>query len=703
MSGEPFSVQRALALYHAGEHNRAESLCLEILAGDPRQAETLHLLGLVYLQRGQPQLAAGLISQAIQQKPEAALFYNTLGNAFRALGKREQALICFLKATSLNADFPEALSNLGSALEESGQAAEAVASHQRAAALRPRCAEIHGNLGNALRSAGRAEEAKEAYEAALRLRPDYAEAWMNLGNIFFDRDEYSQAEEHYRKALKHNPQLAAAQTNLGSALTQRGKFKEAETWCVKALDAAPGDPVAQSNLAAILIATGRAQAAEQLCRQALQSKPGMPEAHMNLGLALARLHRLDEAGHHCRKALEMRPNRPTAYANLARILQVQGRFAESESCLQRALAICPDHLRVLGCYGDLCAAQVDFAGALHWYDKSQQLAPEAGLASPARAMVYLAMGDFERGWEEYEARWRLGDCAPAEFSQPPWDGTPFPGKTVLLHSEQGLGDTIQFIRFARSVKQLGGRVLVACQRPLMPLLSSVEGVDQILPAIGELPDFDYHLPLLSLPRVLGTREHSIPRDVPYVQVPDAAICRARRRLADRCGEPDGRFRVGLVWAGSPDNPDDANRSMRLDQLGHLFTLSRVQFLSLQRGVTIPPGSPLLSVEEESDSIVDTAAILLHLDLVITVDTMIAHLAGALGRPVWTLLKFAPDWRWMTGRDNSPWYPTMRLFRQRRFGDWDDVVRRVGADLSRWTAEPESLTRNSFKVASLDPI
>jgi tetratricopeptide (TPR) repeat protein len=689
-------LRSGLEHYRAGRLRDAERLYGEILSRDPQNADALHLLGLLYLDSGQPQAAAGLVSRAIQQRGDVPFFYNTLGNAFRALGKLDAAVLCFRKAFSLEPQFAEALTNLGSALEESGQAPEAVAYHRRATSLQPDSAEIWGNLANALRSAGRSDEARSAYETALRLRPEYAEAWMNLGNLDFDCEEYRKAEQRYRTALKYNPRLAAAQTNLGSALNQTGKLKEAEEWCRKALEAAPGDPTAQCNLASVLVMTGRADPAAKLCLLALASRPEMPEAHTNLGMALARMHRLDEAERHCRKSLQLRPNNAAAHAHLAHVLTVTGRFAESEQCLRRALELHPQDLRLLGAYGDLCAARLDFEGALRWYEQAEKLAPEAGLMRPARAMVWLAMGDFERGWKEYETRWTLSDCPPREFTAPEWNGEPFPGRTVLLYAEQGLGDTIQFVRFAPFVKQLGGRVILACQSALLPLLSDVEGVDRIVSIDSDLPECDYRLPLLSLPRVFCTTESTIPRHVPYIKVPQDAVGLARERLWERCGAPDGRFRVAVVWAGSPAHPDDRNRSMKLEQLDPLLRAPGVQFLSLQQHQAIPVGSPIIPVVEDSDGIATTAAILRQVDLVITVDTMIAHLAGALGVPVWTLHKLAADWRWMARREDSPWYPSMRLFRQNRFGDWADVVERVRTELSQRTLEPRVLRKDSLQ-------
>ena len=644
-------------------------------AEDP---DTLHLLGLACLEQGHAEAAAGLVSRAIQRRPDVPFYYNTLGNAFRGLRRFEPALLCFRKAISLAPKFAEALANLGSALEESGEAAEAVAWHRRAVGLRPDCAEIHGNLGNALRSAGDPEGARAEYETALRLRPEYAQCWMNLGNLDFDRGEYARAAERYRKAVEFGPRLFAARSNLGSALAQMGKFEEAERWCVEAVEGLPGDAAAQCNLAYVLAMTGRAEEAERVCREALSLSPTMAEAHTNLGLALSKLQRFEEAERHCRLALQLRAGRPAAYVNLARVLLVTGRFEESEEWLRRALELWPGDVRVIGCLGDLCAARLDFAGALDWYDR----APESEAIRAARSMVRLTMGDFARGWEEYEFRWKLTGTPAPEFAQPQWGGEPFAGRTLLLHAEQGLGDTIQFVRFAPLAKRLGGRVVLVCQRALVPILRGVDGVDLVLRDDSPLPEFDCHLPLLSLPRVLGCREDTIPRDTPYLQ--------ASARAVDLAG---GRPRVGLVWAGNRKHPNDVNRSLRLEQLAPLLDVEGAQFVSLQQGCAIPRGLPLIPAILDSDPIDTTSAIVAELDLVITVDSMMAHLAGALGRPVWTLLPFAPDWRWMTRREDSPWYPEMRLFRQRAFGAWDDVVRCVAAALSAWIDGSRVLRRN----------
>jgi tetratricopeptide (TPR) repeat protein len=654
---------------------------------------------LLYLEGGEAQAAAGLIARAIQQRPDVPAFYNTLGNAFRGLRRLDTAAQCFRKAISLDPRFAEAVANLGSALEECGQADEAVLCHRRALELKPDCAEIHGNLGNALRSAGSPEEARAAYETALRLRPDYAEGWMNLGNLDFDRGRYAQAEQHYRRAVGLNSRLHAAKSNLGAALAQLGNHREAETWCLEAVQANPGDAAAQCNLASIWVMTGRPEEAERLCRQALASDPAMPAAHTNLGLALTRLHRFEEAEAHCRAALQMSPGRPAGHAHLARILQLTGRFEESELWLRRGLELAPEHERLLGGMGDFCVARVDLDGALCWYDRCIEMAPEWGLALAARSMVRLAMGDFERGWEEYEFRWKLADCPPPEFSQPQWDGEPFPGRTLLLHAEQGLGDTLQFVRFASLAKRLGGRVVLASQPALAPILAGVAGVDVVVGNDGELPAFDCHLPLMSLPRVLKTGEDAMQRQIPYLKVPPRSSRIARERLARIA---PGGPRIGIAWAGNRKHPNDVNRSMDLDLFAPLLAIPGVRWLSLQQGRAIPTDLPLAPAIADDDPIDITAAIVAELDLVITVDSMIAHLAGALGRPVWTLLPFAADWRWMTGREDSPWYPTMRLFRQPRFGAWDEVVGRVAAELAARIAETSALRQSSPKAAPGSP-
>jgi hypothetical protein len=298
-----------------------------------------------------------------------------------------------------------------------------------------------------------------------------------------------------------------------------------------------------------------------------------------------------------------------------------------------------------------------------------------------RAIALLLKGDYERGLPDYELRLLVGASRPRRFDRPAWDGSDPAGKTILLHAEQGLGDTIHFARYATLLARRGARVVLECQPPLKRLLRSLDGVGDVVAQGDLLPGFDLHRPLASMPLAFNTRLATIPADVPYLQAPADAVERLGRRLASS----GGAFKVGIVWAGAAGHPNDRKRSVPLELLAPLAGIPNVKLFSLQKGppaeqLKAPSAPPVEDLARELDDFADTAAAMHHLDLVVSVDTSAAHLAGALGRPVWTLLPFSPDWRWLLGRADSPWYPTMRLFRQPKLGAWRDLFGEVTSKL-----------------------
>ena len=530
-----------------------------------------------------------------------------------------------------------------------------MASYRSALELRPGFADGHFNLGNALDDLGRYEAAVASYRSALALKPGFAEAHNNLGSALSHLERHEEAIASCRSALALRPGFAEAHNNLGRALNDLKRYDEAIGSCRSALALKPDFAEAYSNLGSALNNLKRHEEAIASCRQALAIQPGLAEAHSNLGAALSAVDRHEEAIASCQRALAIKPELADAHNNLGNALNACNRHEEAIAIYQRALALQPD----------LAEAHLNQSFAL------------------------LAIGDFEHAWKEYEWRWltREFERLP-KFKQQPWRGAgDLSGKRILLHNEQGFGDTLQFVRYVPLVAARGARVVLEVQRPLKALAGSVAGVDEVVAEGEALPGFDYQCPLLSLPLAFGTTLQSIPGEVPYLHPAPDRVAKWRALLGERTG-----LRIGLAWSGNRNQKNDHNRSIGLARLLPLLSVPGVRFVGLQKELREEDVEVLGKVPgfthlgEQLEDFADTAAAVSLLDLVITVDSAVAHLAGALGRPVWVLLPFAADWRWLLEREDSPWYPSARLFRQPKIGDWDSVIARLREELPRLASD-----------------
>jgi Flp pilus assembly protein TadD len=551
-------------------------------------------------------------------------------------------------------DHPEELEAwrlLGEACLFQGKFAEAVDGYQQALRLGPNPAQVHNNLGVALSRLGKRDEAARSYLRAVQAAPDYAEARNNLAATLIDQGQPGEAETYLRQALDLKPDYAEAHNNLGIALAAQGRLGEAVTSYQRALHFRPDYANALRNLGITLLEQGRPDEAAASYQRALRLNWNSVEAHHGLGSALRQQGKLEEALASYRRALQINPKSAEAHNGLAVVLRQQGKLDEALSGFRRALELNPGHAE--------------------------------GHANLARAL--LLRGDFERGWREYEWRWKCKGFPRLPDHRPPWDGSPLQGRTILLLAEQGLGDTFQFIRYAPEVKRRGGTVVAACQRALLSLLASAPGLDALVDRDGPWPPFDVYAPLLSLPRILGTTPDTVPAAVPYLHPVADLVASWRDEL-----RPLGDFLIGVAWRGSPSYREDRYRSFDLAQIEPLTRLPGVRLISLQKGVGAEQVGawagrvPVVDLGDRLDAagpFLDTAAIMKGLDLVVTCDTAVAHLAGALAVPAWVALGFAADWRWMLGREDSPWYPTLRLFRQARPGDWAGVFARMAEALA----------------------
>ncbi|MDA8049270.1 MAG: tetratricopeptide repeat protein [Rhodospirillales bacterium] len=592
--------------------------------------------------------AEALYRTVLAEAPANTDALHLLGLLAYQRGRHHEAAAAIAQAVVLRPDAALYRINLARISAAAGNLAGAENSFRAARALDPANADIHYDLGLVLARLGRQEEAAQSYRAAIRLAPEYAAAHNNLASALDALGRPEEAEFHYRAAIACQPHLAEPHANLGALLSRLGRPEEAQACLRQALALAPDFPEALNTLGTVLAARGELAAAEAASRQALALDPAYAEAHNNLGVQLFSQGRFEESLSTLATALRLKPRYAEAETNIANTLVTLGRLDEAESAYRRALAIAPDE-------------------------------PETRYNL---GVALLLAGRLLEGWTGYEWRWKRRGAASRDLSQPLWSGEPLGERVLLVHAEQGFGDTIQFCRF---VPLLGARhVMLEVPQPISRLLSKLRGVERLVVRGEALPPFDLHCPLMSLPHRLGTTLKNMPAETPYLAADPGEVAGWQARLAGRPG-----LKVGLAWAGNPEFPADSRRSIDPALLAPLLSTPSVQFVSLQPAPP-PPELPLLAFPGELTDFADTAALIAALDLVIGVDTAVVHLAGALAKPVWLLNRFDPCWRWLLDRTDSPWYPTLRQFRQKHPGDWPGVIAAVQAALPLALDDPRHL-------------
>ena len=588
-------------------------------------------------------------------------------------GRLQAAEQIYRQILAVQPDHADAWHLLGLIALQVGQQSIAIQYMAHAIALQPQAAAFHSNLGLAYRGLGMLDEAAACWRRAVELQPDYAEALNNLGNVLAEQGKPQEAIACLRRLVQFKPDYAEGHYNLGNTLKNRQHPAEAVACYRRALELKPDYADALNNLGLALKDLEKVDEAIACFRRLIQYKPDHVDAHNNLGNALRTQEKLEAAAACYRRAIELQPDYALAHNNLGLTLKDLGDFDRAVACCQRALELKPEYVEAHNNLGNALAYQGRYEEAVAAYGQALKREPDHADAHFNRSLVWLRNGDFQRGWPEYEWRWKMKESRPPRIGQPLWDGGPLQGRTILLRAEQGFGDTLQFIRYATLVKERGARVLVQCQRPLVRLLATCPGIEAAIRQDEDLPAFNVHAPLLSLPGLLRTSLNTIPAEVPYLFAEAGLVQQWRAELGPVAG-----FKIGIAWRGSPALGNDRARSFALSCFESLANLPGVCFFSLQKG----PGAeevqnlggrfPVTEVGSRLDDFMDTAAVLKQMDLVIACDTALAHLAGALGTPVWVAIPFACDWRWLVDRDDSPWYPTMRLFRQRRPGDWAGV-------------------------------
>ncbi|MDF2863420.1 MAG: photosystem assembly protein Ycf3 [Achromobacter mucicolens] len=633
------ALQQAHAHWNAGQAAQAEVLCRRILAASPGQADASHLLGLIAHAHGQPALALDLMRHACRTDAAPAVYFGNLAEICRQQGLLAEGEVAARHATQREPGLVMAWNNLGIILQESGRHADSVECLERVAQLQPNSPEALNNLGNAYTGVNRLDEARQHYVRALALRGDYAEAHSNLAFVLRELGDHEAAANAGQRAIECNPRLANAYINLAEIEAARSRPAQALQWTEALLAFAPSHPQALElrtrlrTACGSQAATAEAQDSEDLARRVRDLLTERQNA---------------EAERLLRENMDPRGAPAVLWRLLGLAVKFQGRVQEAADIQAMLATAMPGNL----------SARFDLAE------------------------TRLLQGDFERGWTEYRWRYSLSHTAAMDrkVQRPRWDGSRIAGQTLLIHDEQGYGDTLQFMRLIDAARaRSGARVVLEVHPDLLSFARRLVGPDAF--PRGQIPPpFDQHCELMSLPMAIGLRMTDLPGQVGYLSADAARVEKWRKRLA---GLP--RPWVALAWAGRPTHSNDANRSLALADMAPL-AVPGITYLAIQKGpaaaqaAAAPPGMNLVPLDAEIADFEDTAAILSLADLLVSVDSSPVHLAGALNRPAWVLLPFLPDWRWLLHRSDSPWYPSLQLFRQPAPGDWKPVMHDVGQAL-----------------------
>jgi tetratricopeptide (TPR) repeat protein len=645
------SLQDGLERQRAGDLAGAETIYAAILEQTPDDAMARTLLGLVLCADDRFDAGIQMLRDGIAAG-NLPFSHFSLGQALAGRHRMAEAATAFRHSIALQPGVVAAHTGLGQALTGLGDHAGAAAAFRTALELDPSNAEPYVCTGQLLHQLGRPQDAVAHFRAAIDLAPTRSDAWIALGRALLALGQTEDAAAATCQAIAHDPAVAAAHLQLGDIRHRQRDHVAAELAYRTAILLSPALPEAHCHLSNALYDLGRFEAAAEAASTAIALRSEYADAHTNHGNALLALLRYDEAEAAYRTAVRLQPHSPACLSNLGSVLTDQRRLDEALAVQRRALAIDPGF--VDGRYN--------------------------------HAITLLLAGQLEAGWQYYEARWQLPWNEPRGFAQPRWTGENPAGRTILLHAEQGLGDMLQMARYVPLVAARGGRVVLEVHPPLVRLLRGLPGVWQVIPIGAALPAFDLQCPLFSLPLVFGTRLDTIPAE-PYLHADLALatpglIAARRATVRSRTG-----LRVGLVWQGAVQIGAHVNRerSLPLEQLAPLSGIRGVDLYGLQKDPDADSARKaaamgIVDLMADVVDFADTAALVAELDLIISVDTSTAHLAAAMGKPVWLLSRYSGCWRWLTDRADSPWYPSLRLYRQDRPRDWAGVIAQVVKDL-----------------------
>jgi len=684
--------QQAVALINQGKLQEAEAIYKELITAGTSNPVIYGNLAAIYLMQSRHEKGIPLLSKALQLKPNYPGAHNNLGNALKEQGDLTAAIASYNSALQLKPNFPDAHNNLGSALHEQGDLNAAIASYNSALQLKPNFPDAHYNLGNALKEQGDLNAAIASYKSALQFKPNYPEAHNNLGNALKEQGDLNAAIASYNSALQLKPHYPEAHLNLGVALREQGDLTAALASYNTALRIKPNFPDAHNNLGIALQAQGDLTAAIASYNTALRLKPNFTDAHNNLGIALREQGDLTAAIASYNTALQLKPNYPEAHYNLGIALKEQGDLTAAIASYNSALQLKPHYPEAHLNLGVALQEQGDLNAAIASYNSALQLKPNFPDAHFNSALTTLLGGDYKNGWGKYKWRTKKEREATKTHALPkcdPWSDELTFKKNIqlLLVTEQGLGDTLQFMRYATALRNEGISVSFCAQQKLHSLIQA-SGIDPspLTPEQANQVAEGRWISLLSVPRHLEVSPNNPIITEPYIKTTEEFTAKWAGIL-----DAEENPIIGINWQGNPahEKTSSIGRSLPLETFALIANKTSASLLSLQKGF----GSEQLDTSSFKDRFVscqdqvnetwdflETAAIIANCDLVITSDTSVAHLAGGMGKTTWLLLKKVPEWRWGLEGDTTFWYPSMRLFRQKERGNWNEVMERVAEAL-----------------------
>lgn len=675
----------AIKNHQSGNLKEAEVLYKKVLKKQPSNVDALLMLGSIYSQIEDYELSLRYVNKALQINPSNPYIYYNLGNTHRKKGDIDEAIKCYQQAIKLKPDFADAHYNLAIVYQAKNLYDVALIHYEKALKLEPKMFDAHVNIGNILFLKKDYTKAEYHFKKALAINPSFSMAYLGLGNLYKEIELFDEAIKYYEKTLSLEPESFEALNNIANTFLIKERIDDAIVYLHKALQVKPEEAEIYYTLGNIYKDKREYDKAIAYYENALKYNNEFADAYNGIGLVLQEKNQLDRAIEYYHKALEINSNDYVVYVNLAGALNLKDSYDEAISYCEKALEIKPDCIDAYINLGIITYLKRNYEDSIKYSLKAIDIDPENADAHFNLALALLLKGDFENGWREYEWRGRLKEKVWLKFDKPIWDGSDIKGKRLFVCTEQGFGDAIQFIRYVPLIKEKGvEEVIIECYPQLKPLFETVSGVDKVIPRGEELPEFDVYCHLLSLPNIFKTNISNIPSNIPYFNINKEVIEKWNTLITG-----NDRIKVGLAWAGSPRHKNDRNRSIMLKLLKPVLDINDIDFYSLQVG----PGSEqlkeldnekcMIDLTNNINDFLDTAGLILNLDLVISVDTSVAHLAGALGKHVWVLLPYVPDWRWLLNREDSPWYPTMRLFRQRSSGNWDSIVQDIKEELLRY--------------------